>query len=650
MTHVQRQYIGWHVLIEEQTFTVVEIGVRDGSVSLTDKDGVYSHISFERFRELIHSEMAFDPNADARSLRRMLNASEQKELSFKKRVITAIRVHRGGGLTWQAAYNRLVLDFLDDKYTSFRANGFPSLRTVQSWDKLDRSKGDAGLRPKHTNKGNRAPRYDFLFEEVTYDLLEERFLTSDRMTVTSLARLAKAKYQKKCEELDLKPGPCGSKCVNAIIQLLPHADVVKLRLGSAEARKQYLLAMNLQKVEVPFARLEADSTTLDMWCVDDDGDPVGRPTVCAVIDCATGLILGLQVSWGAPSSSLTARTMKEVFVPKTDAFFDRYKIQNRFQAVGTPQLTVSDQGSENSGDIIGSVLSASAQDWLKCVPGQPDKKPFIERFFRELSRFITQFQGASQTSEIGAKKRTKIAEAEAVYTIREVEEMLQRWRYDIYAQKQRRRVQNILRTNESPIAAWNRLSRRHLLPPAPSAVQVREMFMVEEAVRVAERDGIMFKNIRYASCELKNYLERVGVRNKVQIRYDPNDIREIAVWDELAHEHFFVPTKRENCPALSFAQLDAARKALRTPDIEEIETQAILAELQIYEDFKDKADKLTSKKRRAKQIAATRNKELIERSDRQPGEDPTNSAKRKRIKPTVSLPGNMPKKSTRRHS
>ncbi len=62
----------------------------------------------------------------------------------------------------------------------------------------------------------------------------------------------------------------------------------------------------------------------------------------------------------------------------------------------------------------------------------------------------------------------------------------------------------------------------------------------------------MYKNICYASLELKNYLERVGVRNKVQILYDPNDIREIAVWDELAREFFFVPTKRENCPALPF--------------------------------------------------------------------------------------------------
>ncbi|NOE43234.1 hypothetical protein GS625_16175 [Ruegeria sp. HKCCD7319] len=92
--------------------------------------------------------------------------------------------------------------------------------------------------------------------------------------------------------------------------------------------------------------------------------------------------------------------------------------------------------------------------------------------------------------------------------------------------------------------------------------------------------------------------------------------------------------------------MDVARKALRTPDVEEIETQAILAELQIYEDFKDKADKLSSKKRRAKQIAATRNKELIERSDRLPGQDPTNSAKRKRIKPTVSLPGKPSKLSS----
>ncbi|SLN11016.1 hypothetical protein TRL7639_00048 [Falsiruegeria litorea R37] len=227
--------------------------------------------------------------------------------------------------------------------------------------------------------------------------------------------------------------------------------------------------------------------------------------------------------------------------------------------------------------------------------------------------------------------------------------MLQRWRYDTYAIKQRRRVQNILKTKESPLAAWESLAKRYIIPPAPPKAQIKEMFMVEDAVRVAEHDGIMYKNIRYASFELQTYLQRVGIRNKVQIRYDPNDIREIAVWDEIAREHFFVPTKRENCPALSFAQLDKARKALRTPEIEELETQAILAEQQIYEDFKDKNRKGLSKKRReAMQIAATRNVEFIERSNHAPGVDPTNAAKPKREKPSLVMPNNMPKTNKNR--
>ncbi|MEH6478375.1 MAG: hypothetical protein V7727_21970, partial [Sneathiella sp.] len=362
---------------------------------------------------------------------------------------------------------QLILDFINDPYARSRKDGFPSLRTIQSWDTIDRTKGTDGLRPKHARKGNRTPRFDVQFEDIVLNILEEDFLVSDRMTISTLCDRAKALYKVECKKLGVSPGPCGSKAVKAIVQRLPHANIVKLRMGSAQARKNYLLAVELQKVELPLERVEIDCTTLDLWCVYDNGVPVGRPTVCVAIDCATGIILGLQISWNAPSSSLVARTMKEVFVRKTDHFFDRFKIQNRFQAVGTPQMIVSDQGSENSGPLISSVLSSSALDWNKCIPGQPDKKPFIERFFRELSRFITQFQGASQTSDIGAQKRTGIAEAEAEYTIQQVEEMLQRWRYDRYATKNRRRVQNILRTTEAPLAAWNRLTERHLIPPAP---------------------------------------------------------------------------------------------------------------------------------------------------------------------------------------
>ncbi|SLN11014.1 Integrase core domain protein [Falsiruegeria litorea R37] len=409
MKDTAQKYIGWLVLLDDQAFSVIEVGVTHGSLTLVNKDGSKVVISNERFRDLIHAEMAFDPDEDTSARNRMLDKKDQLELGFRKRILTAIRLLRGGGLTWTAAYNQLFLDFSSDTFAFHRVGGFPSLRTVKKWDTDDRNKGEAALRPQHKNKGNRTPRFDLLFENITLDILEERFLTSDRMSITKLCKLARAVYREKCKELDMKPGPCGHKSVKAIVQRLPHADIVKLRLGSSEARKQYLLAMKLQEITVPLERVEADSTTLDVWCVDDEGDPVGRPMVCAAIDCATGVILGLQVAWGAPSSSLVARTIKEIFTPKSDAFFDRIGIQNRFQAIGIPQQIVSDQGTENSGPLIASFLSSATLDWSKCVPGQPDRKPFIERLMLELSRFITQFQGASQTSEIGAQKRTEIA-------------------------------------------------------------------------------------------------------------------------------------------------------------------------------------------------------------------------------------------------
>ncbi|MEH6478439.1 MAG: Mu transposase C-terminal domain-containing protein, partial [Sneathiella sp.] len=155
--------------------------------------------------------------------------------------------------------------------------------------------------------------------------------------------------------------------------------------------------------------------------------------------------------------------------------------------------------------------------------------------------------------------------------------------------------------------------------------------------------------IRYASFELKKYLERAGVRNKVQIRFDPHDIREIAVWDEYAEEHFYVTTKIQGCPALSFAEVDQARKALRPPDHEELEIQSILAEMKIYEDFKVKDEKRTSKqKQKALAIAGTRNKEIIEQSKFKAGTNPYDAAQPKHVKPKLTLPENMPETTKRR--
>ncbi|MDV7144760.1 transposase family protein [Tropicimonas sp. TH_r6] len=637
-----KMYIGWHVLVDERDYTVSEISVGHDAVTLVDGDGVDKTIRIKEFRDLAALELAYDPDENANDRKTLTTTEAQEVVQFRLSVLKRTNSLRfGDQLIWSATLAQLDIDFADHPIRLKRGRPF-SKRTIQEWQRNYRLKGDAGLRPKTKKCGNRTPRFDEVFEEITRDVLDQSFFSSDRMTITEACNIIRKRYQDACIKAGILPGPCGVKAVLSIIRRLPHADVVKMRLGSGEARRQYLLAMQIQKVSTPLERVEIDCTTLDIFCTDDEGEPIGRPTVCVALDCATGVPLGMQLGLGAPTQSLVARTLKECMSPTDSEFFDKHNIENRHSSFGKPQVVISDNGSEFSGLLIKTALVSSGIEWRKCVPGQPDKKPFVERFFLELSRFITRYPGATQTKCIPAKRRTEIAQKEACYTLQEIETILQVWRYDVYLRKSRRRVENVLRTQEAPMQSWDRLSRETFLPLAPTLHQLRGMFMVDTATRVAQHDGIRFKNIVYASFELANYLKRVEFPCEVRLRIDPNDIREIAVYDETLNEHFFVQAKDEDCPAISFDELDRIRRHCRSIENDELDSAALVSAMQLEEIFNPKEGKTALKRRHNRARGRARRDEVIEKTLEKI--DPKNLRKTSSKAPALgfSMPSNLP--------
>lgn len=613
MTPTPQRYQGCLLRLDEKTYEVEDIQVEEGKVRLIDAEGLILKVSIDEFRTYISTGLVDDPQETAWQQHSLATRDEQEELQFRVRLLEESDRLKQLGLSWKARLPILKRKMSQDPRYQKRQKPFPSLRTVKGWQAIMRSKGISDLRPKTKLSGNRNARHDRIFEDIVLETAEEGYLASDRITVRQLARTAKTLYEEKCKHHRIPPRPCGEKVVRSIIGALPRNDVVKSRLGTVEARARNLQAVRLQRVEAPLERVELDCTTLDLWCVSEEGIPVGRPTVCAAIDCATGIILGLQVSWEAPNSSLVARTLYEVMLAKNDDFFDQHSIEHRYQAFGRPMAIFSDQGSENSGSIIESFVRNGGAEWRKVVPGQGDRKPFIERFFLELSRATTQLPGASQTSEIGPKERTALAQSEASYTLSEAETYLQRWRYDVYARTPRRRIQSAIGSSEAPIQAWKRLSKNQWISDPPTPTEVREMFMVQVVKRKAQRDGLQYKNIKYSSEALRDYISRMGPGIEVDLRINPHDIREIAVFDQGRMKHFYVRAKDENCPAISFAELDRIRKELDTSKTDELHAQAILAAMKL--DIHHKPGKNRTALQRAKAHAKEmkRDADIVER-------------------------------------
>ncbi|KUJ77870.1 hypothetical protein AVO45_07800 [Ruegeria marisrubri] len=608
-----RDYIGATVILDDQQYSVGSLFSDRGIVELQSEKGGDAEISLERFRVLIANEKVLFDNNRHEHANRIYSPAQREKARCIRRLLNRDDQLLAQGLPWAMRHRKLTEEFANDPKFLAAGIGVPSIRSIQNYRKIRRDLGDAGLVPKDHLKGNRTARHDLLFEEIVLDLLEEFYLTSDRLSISEIVAVAGRRYRDACNEKRKTPKCCGYKAVKSITDNLPWLRVTKQRLGGDEARQRTVFAQDILKVEQPFDRVEIDCTTADIFVVDDEGNVVGRPTICAAIDSATGVILAMQLSLSAPSQSLVARTLKEMLVPKDDSFFDRHGISNRFQAYGRPLTIVTDQGSENGGDMIEAFVTAGSTEWQKNLPKHPWKKPFIERLFREISAFLQKLPGATCTAEIKRQDRTEKAMKEASLTLDDLETMLQVWRYDSYGMKPRRRVMNPLRSQESPTKCWRRLETTGFLDAPYTASEVRNMFMVRSEARTLFRYGINFKRLIYAGPELSSIIAKIGTGRKVEVCFDPHDIREIAVLDPDTGRHVPVRTKDPEMPAISFAELTEILEKTKPDPEEEIAARLVLAELAMAADKAGKSNKGLRSRRKA-EIGRRKAREVNARS------------------------------------
>lgn len=114
---------------------------------------------------------------------------------------------------------------------------------------------------------------------------------------------------------------------------------------------------------------------------------------------------------------------------------------------------------------------------------------------------------------------------------------------------------------EAPIDCWKRLAGEHVLPDPPGPDRIAEIFMVPSAARSVQHYGVEVNGIQYHGPALRRILENHGRQTRVEIRYDPTDIRMIMVRDPDTGTHVPVPAKEPDLPAIGFATLAAPRAA-----------------------------------------------------------------------------------------
>lgn len=578
---IMPNFIGRHLRRGDDLYHVVGQDPDGSAYYLADERGSVITMSVSEFHEEIRRGNVTEGKSVDFSVFKP-STSQSEEMAFRRALLQKLAKLQADGWTWDRIMPELTKHFRQDPRFGYRAMDFPSKRTIQNWRAQLVDKGPRAMFDNRSNSGNRNSRHDAIFEEIVLDLLDRSFLKSDRYTVTALVQESSELYIKRCEALKRKPGPHGRKAVESIIATIPHSKVVKGRLGSKEAEKRLVQASLFQDIRRAFDRVEVDSTRANIFVtVEGVNEPV-RPWITIAVDAATGFMVGLFVSMNPPTAITTATVLRESMVGPDEGFFDRFGIENGVFVFGMALTVVADQGPENSGDIIERLLLGSGVELQKNIPGKPQKKPFVERGIRTLKGFVSELPGTTQTREMPAKTRTEKAIAEARLSFDQFVHAVQRWRFDVYGKKVRRRVQSPLSVQESPTEAWQRLSREaFVLPPAPKA-ELDRMFFCQKVTRTLHHYGIEVGRIQYSSSELK-YLYKDRQVREVDVWVNPTDIREIAVEYGFGGEFILVPSKDPDLPAISVEERDRIIAANKREPESHLSTHEILLAIMIGE-------------------------------------------------------------------
>jgi putative transposase len=300
---------------------------------------------------------------------------------------------------------------------------------------------------------------------------------------------------------------------------------------------------------LPLERVEIDHTLTDVIIVDDkDNLPLGRLTYTSCLDTATRYPLGHYIGFEPPSYLTVMECLYHAILPKGDVR-QKYGTEHEWLACGVPYTLVVDNGKE----FIGRDLRDGCESLgiiLQQLPVQtPHLKAAIERAFGTVNTGILHKLPGTTLSNIiqrGDYDSLKYASLR----LGELDQILHIFLLDIYAESFHRGLQGI------PARRWEEMTQQGFSPRVPANPNDLLILLGRTAYRSLHHYGIELESLRYNDASLallrtrleaekrKRSLDDNGRQPKsgeVKIKYHPNDLSQIHVYDPFEGIYLEVP-------------------------------------------------------------------------------------------------------------
>ena len=212
---------------------------------------------------------------------------------------------------------------------------------------------------------------------------------------------------------------------------------------------------------------QADHTLLDIWLLDEEGQPA-RPWLTVIEDDYSRCIAGYFLSFKHPNTQHTSLALRQAIWRKSEA---------NWRICGIPEIFYTDNGSDFTSNHMEQVSADLKMRLVFSIPGMPRGRGRVERFFQTVNQlFLHKLPGYAPEGKPIKPPRLTLADFDTHFK-------------DFLLTEYHQRVQKDL--DSSPQDRWEADS---FLPQMPESFEQLDLLLLTVATtRRVRRDGIHFQ-------------------------------------------------------------------------------------------------------------------------------------------------------------
>ena len=420
-------------------------------------------------------------------------------------------------------------------------------------------------------------------ERIISDVLFELYLQRQRRSATAVEKAIAI----RCRRAGLCVPSRGA--IRRRIDRLDPEVAARRRLGEQASRRLKPATGAMPAPERPLAVVQIDHTKVDLIVVDEHRrQPIGRPYLTIAIDVFSRCIVGMVVTFEAPSATSVGLCLAHMVTEK-QPWLDRLEIKAAWPMTGKAEKLHLDNASEFKGEALRRGCEQYGISLTYRPVGQPHFGGVVERVIGTMMRMVHQLPGTT-FADIG-ERGSYPSEGNAALTLAELE----RWlalAITVYHGS----IHSTLR--ETPEARWSQGVSEFGAPPTVRNAQGFLIDFLPIIRRSIGRTGFVVDHVSYYAEALRPWIARRDRLDRFILRRDPRDLSRLWVLDPESNRYLEIPYRTMNWPAITLWECRAAHKVLRERGAKQVDEPSLFRAIEQMRSVAERSVKLTKRARR----------------------------------------------------